>query len=226
MTSEDTRKPNRARLLVELAQLAEELCDPHQHVEPIREYDKHRNRRVRRAYVTTQPGLLAQLGEAMVDASSSNGGAAAHSVPGSRPPGSWEALATHAAITVGVARWCWDLRLPMRDTVEANIRLLVGGHPSLDDERFAQLLADVRRWRHKAAVMTGWQLPLFAPRVPCPVCDKPNALRINLDRQVAVCTNPERDERDELVCGATWDAATIGVLAEYIRRYATPLQRV
>ena len=176
---------------------------------------------MRRVHVTTQPGLLAQLGEAMVDASSgSQEAAGARAVPGSRPPGCWEALATLAAITTAVAGWCWDLDLPLRDTVESSIRALIGKAPELDDDRAARLLADMRSWRYRAAVMTGWQSPLFAPRVPCPACGKNNTLRVNLDRQAAFCSSQDRDESGALMCGTTWDAATIGVLADYIRSVA------
>jgi hypothetical protein len=211
---------DRGRVLAGLAALVDEMCETRQHMEPIWEYDRHRNRRMRRVHTTMQPGLLAQLAEAMTDAST-GWMEAGRSVPDSQPPGSWEALATHAGITTEVTRWCWELGVPIRRTVEHSMRALVGYASVLDDTQLARLAADVRRWRHQAAVMTGWQRPLFAPRVPCPVCETLGTLRINVDRQVAVCTNHDRDERDQPVCGAAWDETTIGVLADYIRARVT-----
>ncbi len=66
--------------------------------------------------------------------------------------------------------------------------------------------------------MTGWQSPLYQPHAPCPHCDQRGTLRVNLARQSAFCTtktwSPERGEH--LWC-ATWNPATIGVLADHIR---------
>lgn len=210
-----TRKPpTPAQQLADLALLMEELCDPHRHSEPIPDRDKHRNRVMRRVWTTTQPGLLAQLLEAYAEAASSlQEGTGVRGVPRSRPPGSWEALAAHSAITVAAHRWCWQLRIEPRETVEKTLRRLVGAVPT---DQLGALLADVRRWRHQAAVATGWATPAYAPTTPCPQCGKPGSLRINLGLQVASCTNPAVGEDDEPVCGATWDPDTIGLLARYI----------
>jgi hypothetical protein len=207
-----------ARLLADIAQLAEELCDPHQHTERVWDVDRHRNRRMRRAYTTTQDGLLTQLSDAMVDAAAVwDDGASGRGVPRSRPPGSWEALATHASITTAAARWCWMLGIPQRDTVEASIRGLVGRAPTLDRQQLADLAADIRAWHHRAAVMTGWATPAYAPTAPCPTCEASGTLRVNLGRQSALCVD----------CGATWTPDTIGVLARYIATVtAQPARRV
>lgn len=210
------RRPQRtpAQMLADIAALVEELCDPHQHTEPIHDRDHHRNRRMRRAWTTTHPGLLAQLAEAVTDATSvTEDGPTSRGVPRSRPPGSWEALAAHSAITVAVHRWCWRLRLDPRDTAENTIRLLVGAVPT---DQLGCLLADLRSWRHQAAVMTGWTTPAYAPSVPCPMCETPGSLRVNLARQVAVCTNRALDDNGALVCGASWEPDSIGLLARYI----------
>lgn len=205
-----------ARLLADIADLAEQLCDPHQHTERIWDTDQHRNRRMRRAYTTTQDGLLTQLAQAMTDAAKADD-TAVRGVPRSRPPGSWEALATHAHITTAVARWCWDLGMPQRNTVEANIRGLVGRAPTLSRQELADLAADLRAWHHRAAVMTGWATPAYAPTAPCPTCEAPSTLRVNLARQSALCVD----------CGATWTPDTIGVLARYIATVtAQPARRV
>lgn len=196
--------------VADLASLAEELCDARQHVERVWDRDKHRNKRMRRAHVTTQPGLLAQLAEAVTESTAAPEDGGGHSVPGSRPPGAWEAMARHSAITVAAAGWCFYLEVAQRDTVEANIRALVGAASVLDANDLSALVADVRSWRHQAAVMTGWASPSFTPQVPCPIvdCGKSNTIRVNLDRQLALCT----------ACESRWDGedGSFAVLAAYV----------
>lgn len=196
-------------LLTDLADLVDELCDPRQHVERVHDRVDRGTRRMR-AYISTQQGLLAQLAEAAVDGAAGDEQPGGRPVPQSRPPGCFEALARHTAITLHAARWCWDLRIEQRDTVEGNMRALVGAAAALDTGQLARLVTDARGWRHQAAVMTGWASPTFAPSVPCPACERRGTVRINLARQVAMCTSE--------TCGAYWEADTIGVLAEYIRR--------
>lgn len=200
-----------ATALSQLAALAEELCDPRQHIERIHDRDKHRNKRLRRAWVTTHPGLLRQLAEAVTESTATSGDGG-RSVPSSRPPGAWEAMSRHSAITIAVFRWCWSLRLEQRDTVEGNIYALVGAAAGMDDDDRRALLGDMRSWRHQAAVMTGWASASFVPQVACPIvdCGRMNTLRINLDRRLALCTG----------CEARWDdedqEGSFAVLASYV----------
>lgn len=209
--------------LTELADLADELCDPRQHVERVHDRVDRGTRRMR-AHVTTQAGLLAQLAEAAVEGAAAEETSGGRSVPQSRPPGCWEAIARHTAITLHVAHWCWDLRLEQRATVEANLRALVGAAPRVDSDTVRALVADARRWRHQAAVMTGWASPSFAPQAPCPQCARPGSIRINLARKSAMCTNEARDAQGRLLCGAMWDQDTIGLLGEYISQQTEPDQ--
>ena len=210
MSSTDTAQ----RYLIDLADVAEELCEPHQHVEQIVDRDPaDRRKRRRRIWATTQPGLISQLAEAAQNAAGGSAGGSEGSgkgVPGSRPPGFWEALARHSAIAAETGRWCWDLKLDLRDTVEDNVRALVGLAPELDSDTAARLLADMRTWRHQAAVMTGWRQPDFAPAVDCPIvdCGRHATIRINVDRMLAWCSG----------CGSRWDdeAGSIRTLARYI----------
>lgn len=198
--------------LATLADLAEELCDARQHVERVWDRDVHRNRRMRRAYVTTQPGLLAQLAEAVTEATALPEDGGGHSVPGSRPPGAWEAMARHSAITVAAARWCWSLRIKQRDSVEGNIRALVGQASQLDSDTLGALVSEARGWRHAAAVMTGWASPSFTPQVACPVagCERTNTIRVNLDRSMALCSACESRWSDDDGDGS------FAVLARYV----------
>lgn len=199
---------SRAQLLTDIADAADALTEPHQHAEPIYDYDRHRNRRMKRAFVTTQPGLLQALRDTIHPAiRDENEGRP----PGFRsaPPLCLEALSRLAVVELGAVRWCWSLRIQLRDTTESNIRALVGAAGNLDSDTALTLLDELRQWRTWAAVMSGWQSPAYSPAVACPVdgCGKPNALRINLARKTALCTE----------CRATWDEATIGILADYIR---------
>jgi hypothetical protein len=126
-----------AATLTAITALAAELCDPHQHVEPIVDRDPaDRRHRRRRVWVTVQPGLILQLRQA---AESHVGGRTERdgtSVPDSRPPGGWEALARLNEISTAVNEWCRSLNLPIQDTQdtpEGGIRALAAAAPHLDD---------------------------------------------------------------------------------------------
>lgn len=205
--------------LTDIADLAELLCDPHQHTETV-QYWANRNRKFRR-HVTIQPGLLHQLHEAVFRQNTADEGR--RGSPGSRPPLQLEALSLHVVIQVAVTRWCWELNVTMRDSTEQDIRALVGA--AMDSDTQTLLRADLRRWRTWCEVMTGWET-VWAPKgVTCPVaaCGQQGSLRVLLAAKRAFCRNPARTEDGGLVCGATWDQDTIGVLADYISsQTATP----
>ena len=190
-----------------IADVASELADPRQHTERVRTGWTAARNPVFTAHTTIQPGLLAQLYESVIPGSAEQEGA--RSTPGSRPPLALEALSRHSAIVIAVTRWCWTLRLELRDTVEGNLRALVGAAAQLDDDTARTLLSEMRAWRRWCAVMTGWESPLFAPRAPCPVCETLGTLRVNLSAASAFCT----------ACGSGWDREDGGieVLARHIR---------
>lgn len=203
-------------VLSDIADLAELLCDPHQHTEQVPYWDANRNKKFRR-HVTVQDGLLKQLHEAVSRQAGNDDSRAGGS--GSRPPLQLEALSKHAEIQVAVVRWCWELRVELRDTLESDVRGLVGAAGNAASEVQGDLRADMRRWRTWCEVMTGWET-VFSPKdVPCPVvgCGTVGTLRVLLAAKRAFCRNPAVDEDDELVCGGTWEEANIGVLADYIR---------
>lgn len=199
-------------LLTAIADVGSELADPHQHTERIPHWDINRHRKFR-THTVTLPGLLDQLYESVYPAGSD---ATTRQPPTSRPPLQLEALSTHAVITIAAAKWCWDLRIGQQDSVQANIRALVGAAPKLTSDDQKRLLGDLRRWRTWCAVMTGWEQVMNCPGIPCPVCSKAGSLRVNLTVGRGYCTNQERDE-EGLVCGATWtDRAELIVLARHI----------
>ncbi|HEY9415196.1 MAG TPA: hypothetical protein VIQ30_10585 [Pseudonocardia sp.] len=187
-------------ILADIADVGSELADPHQHTERIEGWSTSRHRTVRR-HTVTLPGLLTQLYESVYPAGSD---ATTRQPPSSRPPLALEALSTHAVISIAVIKWLWDLRIDQRDSVQGNIRALVGaaGLMSSDDQR--RLLADLRRWRTWCAVMTGWERVEHFPEIECPVCGKVGTLRVNYTSERGYCTNQARDSDGELVCGSVW----------------------
>jgi hypothetical protein len=195
--------------LDQILDTADALTEPHIHTEPITYWDTNRNRKIRR-HTTVQPGLLAQLYQSVIPASSS-AEAPAGGVPGSRPPLAVEALSRHDEIAMAVLRWCDSLNLEVRVSVESNLRGLVGVAPRLDEDTTKTLLSEMRQWRRWCAVLTGWESLYRPAAVPCPVvdCAKTNTLRINLSAGTAMCQ----------ACAATWSAedGTIGILGDYIR---------
>jgi hypothetical protein len=199
--------PDHAQQLATLAALIDDLCDPHLNVERIYDTDQHRNKRVRRIWETTQPGLLAQLAQSVQLAGQQPEGALGGTFR-SKPPLQIEALSRYLSIQVGAVRWAWSLRQDIRDTPESQLRGLIGPASTLDDPTLTVLIAEVRQWRRWCAVMTAWESPAYAPHVPCPLCEKVGQIRVNLTARTAVC----------LSCEAGWDPDTIGVLAEHVRR--------
>jgi hypothetical protein len=194
-------------ILQRIADDAEALCDPRHHAERVWDYDRHRNKRIRRVHVTVQPGLLAQLAE-MAEPSSTQDGSGPRSVPRSRPPLT-EAGQAHADITVAAAWLVNDLDVTVRATVEANIRALVGHAPTVDLAVQARIANDLGAWRRRAEVITGWTIPPWTPVAPCPNCNQRNALRVHLDKSTATCAH----------CHVRWDIGSIGILARHIALY-------
>ncbi|GLZ62861.1 hypothetical protein [Micromonospora sp. NBRC 107095] len=190
--------------------LAAALCDTGQHTERVPYWDDNRNKKYRE-HRTIQPGLLAQLHQAAVEPAAGRTEPGPRSVPQSRPPLALEALSTHAAICTHVHHWCWSLGLTPRDTVEGNIRALVGAAPTLDGDDLTLLTVELRTWHRWASVATGWTTPLYQPHVPCPACQTVGKLRINLHTQAAHCR----------ACQATWgsDDGSLYKLGEYVQAH-------
>lgn len=190
---------------IAIAEVAAELADPHQHREPRWGWDRSRHRIRLPDHVTVQPGLVTQLREAIAPVLGSAAGGA-RGIPRSAPPLQLEALSRYRDIDAHTADWCRALGVntATRPDVEARIRALAGANHF---DRAADLYADLRRWRSWAATCTGWQA-VYIPRAPCPVseCARMSSLRINLDRQTAVCT----------ACRSWWDEQTITILAAHI----------
>jgi hypothetical protein len=213
--------------MAELATLVEELTQPHQHSEVIWDDNGHGHKRMRRAWTTTQQGLLAQLreiGHEGLRVGGSRGGPGGK--PASKPPGLFEAMARHVYIAVTVASWCRMQGIVLRVSVEDNLHALVGVAPAMDDVTLTRFMREVRYWRGQAATATGWVAQPFTPWIACPSCGRYSTLCISLaedGRSVrsAYCVNTDREAAmGELLCGASWDEQTVGQLIQYIRDLA------
>jgi hypothetical protein len=204
------------RSLVELAALAEELCDTRPHAEPIWVDNGHGNKRLRRIYATTQPGLLEQLREIAHKGLKVGEGVRATGKPASRPPGCFDALNVHHYIGLEAYRWAQAYATP-KPATEDNIRILIGLAPSFDDGTFDRLVTDVRYWRGMAATSTGWVERPYTPRVRCPMCQRFGSIRVNIEGKSAYCTNRDRRPSGDLACGQTWPPGMAAPLFDWIR---------
>lgn len=191
-------------LQVAIADLAEELCDPRQHREQRWGWSASRHKVRLADHITIQPGLLAQLHDAVAPLLASLDEPGARGVPSSTPPLQLDALDRYLDIAVNAASWCHLLGVRTRLDPADNIRGLAGAQHG---EHAAALLHDLRRWRGWAATMTGWR-SIYAPRAACPVieCGRTGTLRINLDRGTGIC----------IACRSWWDETTITILAQHI----------
>ncbi len=72
---------------------------------------------------------------------------------------------------------------------------------------FHELEHDVRSWWVAARTVSGWEAAAWKPHNTCPLCGVRDSLRIRADVHTGVCT----------ACHETWDATTIGLLADHIR---------
>jgi hypothetical protein len=189
-----------------LLDTADELTEPHAHTERIPYWDDNRNKKFRE-HRTTQPGLLAQLYEAAVDpvVVVQEGGGRAK--PKSKPPLALEALSRYDDVCAGALRWVRSIRLTPRDTVQSNIRGLVGEATRFDLDTLEALYAEMRTWRNWAAVMTGWQTQVFRPRISCPMCQSRGSIRVNGAQQLAYCNE----------CQTSWEGEQLLDMAERVR---------
>jgi hypothetical protein len=206
--------------LVEIADLAEELCDATQHVERIYGWTPSRHRKLINEHVTIKSGLIDQLREAIFGTTATED-EGRRSIPSSKPPLLLEALARLLDITIGSNEWIHRTREVNRGDLESNVRALVGAAGRLDSSVRIELLVDMRRWRSWAAVMSGWALPPYQPHVACPMstCGKLSSIRIILERKTGLCVE----------CQTVWDDrdGSINLLAAYIaEETAKPHERV
>lgn len=191
----------------DVVDMVAELCRARKHVEP---YDVNTNGTTwQRRHPSIVPSLLAQLEHA---SPSGQGGERSGGYE-SRPAASIEALDTLCWIDTEASRWLRvDFHQDDEGSTAACVAKLGSLLPSLEAPVAKVLRADIARWWTRARVVTGWDVAAFQPDNTCPACAKRGTLRIRTFGPTDVsgfCT--------EWTCGATWDATTVGLLAEHIR---------
>lgn len=112
----------------------------------------------------------------------------------------------------------------IRTSIEPDLLALAARAPSLETAMLAELVRAADRWRTWCRIMAGWETPPLRPHVPCPGCGtlagERAGLRVRIDSasgtggivdsaavRAAVC----------LTCDRTWDAASVGLLAQQLR---------
>lgn len=178
-----------------------ELTSGHTNRQPYTVYENGET--VTRYHRTYAPALIDQLDNASPSSEGSNGrGGAA-----SRPAAWLEPLDTLALIDHESARWLRWLNQDDPADTKLCVRRLHGMWASQDEATKRRIERDVRSWWTQARIITGWDSSAFRPDNTCPICAERRSLRIKLAEQLAFCVG----------CRETWDAATIGLLADHIR---------
>ena len=153
-----------------------------------------------RTYV---PALIDQLATATPSSEGANGAGGA----ASRPAAWLEPLDTLALIDNEAARWIRILGEDDPADTKLCVRRLHGLWASQDDTTKKRIERDVRSWWTQARCVTGWDSPAWRPDNTCPLCGERRTLRLKLADQIGFCTD----------CRESWDATTIGLLADHIR---------
>lgn len=192
---------------MQLADYIHELTRPYTHTEHIQTRGTN-GTWYRRPHTVRVPSLLQQLWENDTPSGAAEGGAR----PGyqSKPAARLEALDTAARIDLDAARWVTDLGEQPRSRDTADVVLQLHGlTASADPATVEEITRDVRRWWIRARIVTGWDSPAWTPDNTCPQCGVRGTLRVRLADHIGMCTDD--------ACRATWDEATIGLLADHIR---------
>lgn len=172
------------------------------------------------AHTTKVPPLIQQLAEA----EPSSQGGSQRSTPGSRPAARIDALDTLIHIDMAAARWVRELGEDDPGSTIACVRKLYGlaasahhcGHDKATKDgrkvtccTVHKIERDFRTWWTQARIVSGWDTAAWAPNNTCPIpeCGVRRSLRVRVDEKTAMC----------MECRETWDAGTIGILAEHIR---------
>lgn len=177
-----------------LQELADELTEPATRPVRIEEgWTAARNRKKHTIQWVTVPGLLAQLYEAATDPIKVPDGFGSTNKPESRPPVELPALSAYNDIVAAVGRWVVSIRAVPRETVESNVRLLVGLAGRFDLDTLEALYQEMRTWHRWASVFTGTvtrprQLPFS-----CPSCEEKWAVWVNVEKMLAFCKECSAD---------------------------------
>lgn len=191
-----------------LAEMVAELCDPVRHREhyTVSKTDQTGHTTwFGRDHITTHLCLLDQLHQAIAQSPAAEAGVR----PGftSKPTARLDALDTWTRIDLKASEWVRDLGETDPADTRACIRRLHGLTRSATAMQVNAITADVRRWWAWARIATGWDSPAWSPDNTCPLCGEHGSLRVRLALHIGTC----------LACAETWDADTIGLLADHIR---------
>lgn len=204
-------------ILAELRDACDSLTEPYHSRSQRWTWDHNRHRKPLPDHVITLPGLLQQLADmAYPGQPADSGDFVMRPVPASRPPLQLRAVSAHAAIAVGIVRWCWSMQLDLRGTAESNLRQVLAAAGRQDRDTQITLLDEVRGWRRQAEIITGWRDPDPELQVPCPHCGE-RGLRVAIADKVARCVNcRSRWAEDEDIDAGVY---SIGVLGRHIADY-------
>lgn len=137
--------------------------------------------------------------------------------PSSRVIARAQVLDTERAIRDGVRRQALAAGAPLDVALALvpGLRFLAKRAPQLSTQQLDSLEAEVRSWRTRARQALGYEDTPQVPRVRCMVCGQSGTVRFTAEPQRAWCVYVAPDGEP---CGAEWDAATIGVFAEWCRQ--------
>lgn len=201
---------------LELADYVRELTQPHTHVETYQTRSLTGAGFVDARHITQAPALLTQLANNDIPSQAADDGPRAGYQ--SKPAARLDALDALADIDLAINRWITDIgdQPAHLDTARA-LRQLHGLVADADDVTKAEVTRDVRRWWTRARIVTGWDSPAWTPDNTCPSCGERGTLRVRLADHIGMCTYRGDDHARREPCGALWDEATIGLLADHIR---------
>lgn len=124
---------------------------------------------------------------------------------GSRPAARLDAIDVAIRIANDADDWLTRLGQEVPRDIVDRVRRLHSLAPTYPVMR-GGIEATIRSWWVQARIATGWDSPPWRPDNTCPICGEHNSLRVRLADQLASCRS----------CHATWDAVTIGLLAEHV----------
>lgn len=160
-----------------------------------------------KAHSIRVPPLLTQLAASDIPSKAAGG----DTTPGyeSKPAARLDAIDALADVTNGTTSWVTLLGHKPRTTGTVDLVLQLHGLlPQADPTQREKIEADIRHWWTLARIVTGWDAASWRPDNTCPSCGVLRSLRVKLLDRIALCTE----------CKVTWNAGTIGLLAEHIRR--------
>lgn len=192
-------------VLVEVAQVCDDLLVRYRHSEVITVWTSSRNRKTGHVWDTTHPGLLAQLQEATEPGSA--GSNAQSAATASLAPLVLTPLSLLIEIEQQAKEWARTAGAVSRETLAGVIRGVTGALAAGDPARLETWLSDLSDWRSSALVTLGWSQE-FRVNACCPVdgCGRRGRIVVNVLKVTARCT----------ACRTAWQPAELPRLADQL----------